>query len=44
MKSVKPGRGQSFMNGIMNLLVGVFGIVWTCIAIKMGGGFMEFSA
>ncbi len=40
MKSVKPGRGPSFMGGIMSLLVGVFGIAWTCIAIKMGGGFM----
>ncbi len=38
MKSIKPGRGPSFMGGIMSIFVGLFGIVWTVIAINMGGG------
>lgn len=38
MKSVKPGRGPSFMGGVMSVLVGLFGVVWTIIAATMGGG------
>ena len=38
MKSVKPGRGPSFMSGIMSLFVGCFGVVWTIAAYGMGGG------
>lgn len=38
MKSVKPGRGPSFIGGITSVLVGLFGVVWTIIAASMGGG------
>ena len=40
MKSIKPGRGPSMMGGIMSIVVGLFGVVWTIIAASMGGGFM----
>ena len=38
MKSVKPGRGPSMMGGIMSIFVGLFGIFWTIMAIRIGGG------
>ena len=38
MKSIKPGRGPSFMGGISSILVALFGVVWTIIAASMGGG------
>ena len=38
MKSIKPGRGPSFMSGISSILVALFGVVWTIIAASMGGG------
>ena len=38
MKSIKPGRGPSFMSGIMSIAVGLFGVVWTVLAVSMGGG------
>ena len=38
MKSIKPGRGPSFISGIMCVLVGLFGVVWTVIAASAGGG------
>lgn len=38
MKSIKPGRGPSFMGGFMGIVVAVFGIFWTVIAISMGAG------
>ncbi len=38
MKSIKPGRGPSFMGGIMSILMGLFGVVWTVLALGMGGG------
>lgn len=38
MKSIKPGRGPSFMGGVMSVLVGLFGVVWTVIAASAGGG------
>ncbi len=40
MKSVKPGRGPSMMGGIGSVLVGLFGVVWTVMAVRMGAGFM----
>lgn len=40
MKSVKPGRGPSFMNGVMSVVAVVFGIFWTAMAFGMGAGFM----
>ena len=39
MKSIKPGRGPSFMGGVMSILVGLFGVVWTVVAASAGGGF-----
>lgn len=39
MKSVKPGRAPSMMSGVMSILVGIFGIIWTIAAASMGGGF-----
>lgn len=38
MKSIKPGRGPSMMGGIMSLLMGLFGVIWTVMALDMGGG------
>lgn len=40
MKSVKPGRGPSFMSGIVGILVALFGIAWTVLAVSSGAGFM----
>lgn len=36
MKSIKPGRGPSFMNGIGSVFTVLFAIVWTGIALSMG--------
>ena len=36
MKSVKPGRGPSMMNGVGSVAVVLFGIVWTFAAAAMG--------
>ena len=38
MKSIKPGRGPSFMGGVMSILIGLFGVLWTIVAAGMGGG------
>lgn len=38
MKSIKPGRGPSFIGGVMSILVGLFGVVWTVLATSAGGG------
>ncbi|MBE6648332.1 MAG: zinc-ribbon domain-containing protein [Ruminococcaceae bacterium] len=38
MKSIKPGRGPSFMSGIMCIFVGLFGVVWTVVSASAGGG------
>lgn len=40
MKSVKPGRGPSFMGGIMGIFVAIFGVAWTILAVSGGAGFM----
>ena len=40
MRSIKPGRGPSFMGGIMSIFVGLFGIVWTVVAAGTGVAFM----
>lgn len=36
MRSIKPGRGPSFMSGIGNIAAVVFGIFWTFTAMSMG--------
>lgn len=38
MRSIKPGRGPSMMEGISLLFVAVFGVIWTILAFSMGGG------
>lgn len=38
MKSVKPGRAPSMMGGVMSIVVGCFGVVWTIGALSIGGG------
>ena len=38
MKSVKPGRGPSFMGGIMSIAFGLFGLLWTVMVASSGGG------
>lgn len=40
MKSVKPGRGPSLMGGVMSIVMGLFGVVWTVVVLRMGAGFM----
>lgn len=38
MKSIKPGRGPSFMGGVMSIVVAIFGVFWTIMAASMGAG------
>ncbi len=40
MKSIKPGRGPSFKNGVAAVGAALFGVFWIIIAISMGGWFM----
>ena len=40
MKSIKPGRGPSMMGGFMGIVVALFGVFWTIIAVSMGAGLM----
>ena len=40
MKSIKPGRGPSMMSGIVGLFVAGVGVLWTFLAVSLGGGFM----
>ena len=36
MKSIKPGRGPSMMNGIGSIAAGIFGIIWTIVVLASG--------
>lgn len=36
MKSIKPGRGPSFMSGVSSIFAALFGVVWTYGAASMG--------
>lgn len=36
MKSIKPGRGPSYMGAIGSLFTAGFGVIWTIAAISMG--------
>lgn len=38
MKSIKLGRGPSMMGGVSSIFVALFGVVWTMLALEMGGG------
>lgn len=40
MKSIKPGRGPSFMGGIIGIAVALFGVFWTVMTIVMEAWFM----
>ena len=40
MKSIKPGRGPSFMGGIAGIAGTLFALLWTIFAFKMGAPFM----
>lgn len=40
MKSIKRGRAPSMMGGVMSLLIGLFGVAWAIVALRIGGGFM----
>ena len=40
MKSIKPGRGPSFMGGIGAVFAALFGVFWTIMAVSMGAAFM----
>ncbi len=40
MKSIKPGRGPSYMNFIGSIVISVFGVVWTIGAAIMGAPFV----
>ena len=40
MKSIKPGRGPSFMGGVMGIAGALFGVFWTVMAIAGGAWFM----
>lgn len=42
MKSIKPGRGPSFMGGVTSIAVGIFGVVWTIIAAMLFWPFAIF--
>lgn len=36
MKSVKPGRGPSFIAGAVSVAMGIFGIIWTVLTGSLG--------
>ena len=38
MKSVKRGRGPSFMGGFAGLAAAAFGLLWTILVASSGGG------
>ncbi len=38
MRSIKPGRGPSFMGGVISIFMGLFGILWTAVVSSVGGG------
>ena len=40
MKSVKRGRGPSFLSGIIGIGIALFGVFWTILAIAGGAWFM----
>ena len=42
MKSIKPGRGKSMINGAGSVIVALVGVAWTIGAVSMGAGYMAF--
>ena len=39
MKSIKRGRGPSMKEGISNVFMAIFGVLWMCATGSIGGGF-----
>ena len=39
MRSIKPGRGPSRMNGVGSIFAAIFGVIWTISALSMGAPF-----
>lgn len=37
-KSLKPGRGPSFMGGVGSVISIIFGIIWTAMAVQISAG------
>ncbi len=37
MKSIKPGRGPSFMSGVIGIFMIGFGLLWTVLAAQASG-------
>lgn len=44
MKSVKPGRGPSFMGGVASIAAALFGVLWVIGAANMTGEMSAFGA
>ena len=42
MKSIKPGRGPSFMGGVVGIFMIGFGILWTVLAAQASAVFALF--
>lgn len=38
MRSIKPGRGPSFMGGFMGIIAALFGVFWMIMAVNIGAG------
>ena len=38
MRSIKQGRGPSMMGGVASIGAALFGVIWTILAISIGGG------
>lgn len=38
MKSIKPGRGPSFLSGFVSICMALFGLFWFIAVLSMGGG------
>ena len=42
MKSIKPGRGPSLMNGVVGIFMILFGIIWIVYSVESGIEFVLF--
>ena len=38
MRSIKQGRGPSMMGGVASICAALFAIIWTILAVSIGGG------
>ena len=39
MRSIKPGRGQSGIGAVVSIVIAIFGVIWTIVAIQAGAPF-----